>query len=56
MAGMAWGGVWEGRRQVAGGCWEEPENRGSLSTERVKFLARVQGARIKEPLFSVLGC
>lgn len=42
------------------GSWGQPERGrewgGSLSTERVKFLARAQGARIKEPLFSVLGC
>lgn len=55
-AGMVWGCVWEGGRQVAGGSWKKAGNGGFLSTERGKFLVGAQGARIKEPLFSVLGC
>lgn len=56
-------GAWPGwPRGACGGLetgsWGQPRRGrewGSLSTERVKFLARVQGARIKEPLFPVLG-
>lgn len=55
LGGDVLGCVWEGGRLVAGGSRKEAGNGGSLSTERVKFLAIVQGARIKEPLFSVLG-
>lgn len=39
LAGMLWGCVWEGRRQVAWGSRKEAGNGGSLSSERVKFLA-----------------
>lgn len=48
--------VWEGRRQVAGGSRKKAEDGSFLSTERGKFLVGAQRARIKEPLFSVLGC
>lgn len=48
--------VWEGRRQVAGGSRKKAGDGSFLSTERGKFLVGAQRARIKEPLFSVLGC
>lgn len=48
--------VWEGRRQVADGSRKKAGDGSFLSTERGKFLVGAQRARIKEPLFSVLGC